>query len=53
MKRQGTTFFLKIILILMAILVYAVGIIWLPGMVHRDAAAHPETAYLSYYDGTD
>ncbi|MCR8852461.1 DUF2975 domain-containing protein [Lysinibacillus sp. FSL R7-0073] len=47
-RQQGTTFFLKIVLILMAIPVCAVGIIWLPGMVQRDAAAHPETAYLSY-----
>ncbi|OEH84292.1 hypothetical protein BHU72_10785 [Desulfuribacillus stibiiarsenatis] len=45
---RGSTLFLKIVVILMGIPVLALCIFGLPGMAARDAAAHPETAYLQY-----
>jgi len=45
---RGSTFFLKIVVILIGIAALAVCIFWVPGAASRDAAAHPETAYLQY-----
>lgn len=45
---QKSTLFLKLVIMLLGILVLALGLFWLPGMASRDAAAHPESAYLSY-----
>ncbi|WP_155590913.1 DUF2975 domain-containing protein [Lysinibacillus cavernae] len=47
-SKQGSTIFLKVVIILMGIPILALGLFWLPGMASRDAAAHPESAYLSY-----
>ena len=45
-RKQGSTIFLKVVIFLIGIAVLAVCIFGLPGVASRDAAAHPETAYL-------
>ena len=47
-RKQGSTIFLKVVIFLIGIAVLAVCIFGLPGVASRDAAAHPETAYLQY-----
>lgn len=46
--KQGSTLFLKIVIFIIGMPVLALSIFWLPEMAARDAAAHPETAYLQY-----
>ncbi|MBN3523019.1 DUF2975 domain-containing protein [Paenibacillus apiarius] len=46
--KQGSTLFLKIAVFIIGTPVLALSIFWLPGIAARDAAAHPETAYLQY-----
>ncbi|WP_050180526.1 DUF2975 domain-containing protein [Domibacillus robiginosus] len=46
--KKGSTLFLKIVVFMVGIPVLALCIFWLPGVAARDAAAHPETAYLQY-----
>lgn len=46
--KQGSTLFLKIAVFIIGTPVLALCIFWLPGIAARDAAAHPETAYLQY-----
>jgi hypothetical protein len=46
--KRGSTLFLKIVLLLFGVAVLAVCIFWLPDMASKDAAAHPESAYLQY-----
>ncbi|QSB09168.1 DUF2975 domain-containing protein [Lysinibacillus fusiformis] len=46
--KKGSTLFLKSVIILFGIPVLALGLFWLPGVASRDAAAHPESSYLSY-----
>ena len=46
--KQGSTLFLKIAVFIIGTPVLALCIFGLPGMAARDAAAHPETAYLQY-----
>lgn len=45
---KGPLFFLKSVLVLLALLALAFCIFAIPGMATRDAVAHPETAYLQY-----
>lgn len=45
---NGALLFLKSVLVLLALLALAFCIFAIPGMASRDAAAHPETAYLQY-----
>ncbi len=45
---RGTTLFLKIAVFIIGTPVLALCIFGLPGIAARDAAAHPETAYLQY-----
>lgn len=45
---RGSTLFLRVAVLLIGIPVLALCIFGLPGMAARDAAAHPETAYLQY-----
>lgn len=45
---KGPLLFLKSILVLLALLALAFCIFAIPGMASRDAAAHPETAYLQF-----
>lgn len=45
---KGALLFLKFVLVLTALLALAFCIFAIPGMASRDAAAHPETAYLQY-----
>lgn len=47
-RKQASIVFLKAVLVLMGAAVLALCIFWLPGVAGRDAAAHPETAYLQY-----
>lgn len=46
--KQGSTLFLKIAIFIIGTPVLALCIFGLPEMAARDAAAHPETAYLQY-----
>lgn len=46
--KQGSTIFLKAVLIGIGLTAGAVSVLVLPGVAARDAAAHPETAYLQY-----
>ena len=46
--RRGSTLFLKVVIFLIAIAALAVCIFLLPDVAARDAANHPETAYLQY-----
>lgn len=46
--KHGSTLFLKIAVFIIGTPVLALCIFWLPGIAARDAAAHPETAYLQY-----
>ncbi|MFB2517685.1 DUF2975 domain-containing protein [Lysinibacillus sp. OTC-L20] len=46
--KKGSTIFLKSVIMLLGIPVLALGLFWLPGIASRDAAAHPESSYLSY-----
>ncbi|MDN7243133.1 DUF2975 domain-containing protein [Planococcus sp. N028] len=46
--KQSLTLFLKAVLFLIGIAALVFCLVALPGMVSRDAAAHPETAYLQY-----
>lgn len=46
--KRGSTLFLKAVVILIGLIVLAVCLLGLPGMAARDAAKHPETAYLQY-----
>lgn len=46
--KHGSTLFLKIAVFIIGVPVLALCIFWLPGIAARDAAAHPETAYLQY-----
>jgi len=46
--KQSATLFLKAVLVLIGSAALAFCIFGLPGMASRDAAAHPETAYLQY-----
>ena len=45
---SAALFFLKAVLVLLALLALAFCLFAIPGMASRDAAAHPETAYLQY-----
>ena len=45
---KTSLFFLKAVLFLLALLAFAFCLFAIPGMASRDAAAHPETAYLQY-----
>ncbi|TWT05362.1 DUF2975 domain-containing protein [Planococcus sp. CPCC 101016] len=45
---QASLIFLKAVLVLLALLAFAFCLFTIPGMASRDAAAHPETAYLQY-----
>lgn len=47
-RKQASTIFLKVVIFLIGIPVLALCIFWLPEVASRDAAAHPETAYLQY-----
>ena len=47
-RKQGSTTFLRFVLLLIGIAVLAVCLFALPEVARRDAAAHPETAYLQY-----
>ena len=46
--KSAVLLFLKAVLILLALLALAFCLFAIPGMASRDAAAHPETAYLQY-----
>lgn len=46
--KHAATLFLKGVLLLMTFGVMALYVFGLPGMAERDAALHPETAYLQY-----
>ncbi|RAS71520.1 DUF2975 domain-containing protein [Priestia endophytica] len=46
--KQSSTLFLKITVFIIGTPVLALCIFWLPWMATKDAAAHPETAYLQY-----
>lgn len=46
--KPAVLFFLKIALVLLALPALAFCLFAIPGMASRDAAAHPETAYLQY-----
>ncbi|USK31421.1 DUF2975 domain-containing protein (plasmid) [Bacillus sp. CMF21] len=46
--KQGSTLFLKVAVFIIVTPVLALCIFWLPEVAARDAAAHPETAYLQY-----
>lgn len=46
--KQSLTLFLKIAVFIIGIPVLALCIFWLPWIATKDAAAHPETAYLQY-----
>ncbi|MFZ5965900.1 MAG: DUF2975 domain-containing protein [Bacillota bacterium] len=46
--KHSSTLFLKIAVFIIGTPVLALCIFWLPGIAARDAAAHPETAYLQY-----
>ncbi|MFC0393996.1 DUF2975 domain-containing protein [Paenibacillus mendelii] len=46
--KQGSTFFLKIAVFIAGTPVLALCIFGLPWIAAKDAAAHPETAYLQY-----
>ncbi|UOE62400.1 DUF2975 domain-containing protein [Priestia filamentosa] len=46
--KQSSTLFLKIAVFIIGIPVLALCIFWLPWIATKDAAAHPETAYLQY-----
>lgn len=48
MKHKKGSIFLKSVIMLLGIPVLALGLFWLPGIASRDAAAHPESSYLSY-----
>lgn len=48
LMKRGSTLFLKGVVCLIGAIVLALCIFKLPGMAHRDAIAHPETAYLQY-----
>ncbi|XKE95399.1 DUF2975 domain-containing protein [Metaplanococcus flavidus] len=47
-RKQASTLFLKVVLVLMALAVLALCVFGLPGMAARDAELHPEKAYLQY-----
>ncbi|WP_084242871.1 DUF2975 domain-containing protein [Planomicrobium okeanokoites] len=47
-RKQASTLFLKVVLLLIAGAVLALCVFGLPGMAARDAELHPETAYLQY-----
>ncbi|RNF38127.1 DUF2975 domain-containing protein [Planococcus salinus] len=47
-RKQASTLFLKMVLVLIGIAVLSLCIFGLPGMAARDAELHPETAYLQY-----
>lgn len=46
--KQSSTLFLKIAVFIIGTPVLALCIFWLPWIATKDAAAHPETAYLQY-----
>ena len=46
--KSAVLLFLKAVLILLALLALVFCLFAIPGMASRDAAAHPETAYLQY-----
>ncbi|NMD68653.1 DUF2975 domain-containing protein [Bacillus sp. DNRA2] len=46
--KQGSTLFLKTVIYIIGIAVLALCIFGLPELAAKDAAAHPETAYLQY-----
>lgn len=46
--KRGSTLFLRAVVGLIGLIALAVCLLWLPGMAARDAAKHPETAYLQY-----
>lgn len=46
--KHGSTLFLKVVISLIGIAALAVCIFGLPEVASRDAAKHPETAYLQY-----
>ncbi|GHH99183.1 DUF2975 domain-containing protein [Neobacillus kokaensis] len=43
--KQGSTTFLKVIIFLIGIAVFALCIFWLPEIAIKDAKVHPDTAY--------
>ncbi len=45
---RGSTLFLKIVVFSIGIAALAICVFYLPGAASRDAATHPETAYLKY-----
>ncbi|MBM7693862.1 hypothetical protein JOC77_003306 [Peribacillus deserti] len=46
--KPSSTLFLKIVVFIIGTPVLALCILWLPEIAARDAASHPETAYLQY-----
>ncbi|RKN66069.1 DUF2975 domain-containing protein [Paenibacillus ginsengarvi] len=46
--KRGATLFLRGVIILIGLAALAVCIFFIPGVASRDAAAHPESAYLQY-----
>jgi len=43
--KQGSTTFLKVIILLIGIALFALCIFWLPQIAIKDAKVHPDTAY--------
>ena len=46
--KRGSTLFLRAVVVLLGLIALAFCLLGLPGMAARDAAKHPETAYLQY-----
>jgi hypothetical protein len=46
--KRGSILFLKAVVVLIGLIALAICLLGLPGMAARDAAKHPETAYLQY-----
>jgi len=46
--KKGSTVFLKVVVFLIGLAVLAVCLFGLPAIASRDAAKHPDTAYLQY-----
>ncbi|MCM3388899.1 DUF2975 domain-containing protein [Ureibacillus chungkukjangi] len=49
LQKRSSTVFLKAVLILIGIVVLAVCLFGLPVLASRDAAKHPDTAYLQFF----
>lgn len=46
--QQGAIIFLKGVVVLIGMAVFVVALFLLPVMANKDAAAHPDTMYVSY-----